>query len=158
MAICSNHNTGTTTCSGHRPSCAANNPLPGSIPTVILGNSLAADQINGLKAYMNSELDRYRQHASFRTLPLITSAFTRNAPIDAASWASLGSVFFSVPSLPASGSPLDDAFWTALLTKYNQIRQDCICNADCSCNAVCACYGDCCDYSDERLKQEITYC
>lgn len=57
------------------------------------------------------------------------------------------------------GNAMTAANYQSLLDSYNNLRNDCICNADCGCNAVCACDGDCgCNYSDMRLKMEICYC
>jgi hypothetical protein len=54
------------------------------------------------------------------------------------------------------GNKITAAQWQAIISSYNTITQDCICNSDCACNAVCACYNDCgCNYSDERLKTNI---
>jgi len=49
--------------------------------------------------------------------------------------------------------------YNSLVSQYNALREDCICNSDCSCNAVCSCHNNCgCHYSDKRLKKEIQYC
>lgn len=61
-----------------------------------------------------------------------------------------------------ANDPIDNEDWAlsvnAIRTLYDDLRNDCICNADCSCNAVCACHNDCgCNYSDERLKTDIEY-
>lgn len=144
---CTNHGTGTASCTGHRTSCGTNRVLPASVPASISGQPIYADQITTLKTYMNAELDRYRQHRYFASMGTITSTFTKNGPISAAGWAELGTKFFSTGGMPSSGSPLNGSFWTALISKYNQIRQDCICNTDCACNLVCSCHNDCgCHY------------
>lgn len=158
-AHCTNHGTGTASCTGHRASCATNRALPGSVPASISGSPLSADTINALKSYMNAELDRYRQHRYFASMASITSTFTKNGPIDASMWAAMANTFFSIATRPTAGAALDGGFWAALISKYNQIRQDCICNADCACNLVCSCHNNCnCNYSDERLKEDISYC
>jgi hypothetical protein len=57
-----------------------------------------------------------------------------------------------------AGDLIEDTHWATLLSKYNTMRQDCICNSDCACNNVCNCHNDCaCNYSDERLKENIQY-
>lgn len=62
------------------------------------------------------------------------------------------------PNSYDAGNLIEDTHWSTLLTKYNTMRQDCICNSDCSCNAVCYCHNDCaCNYSDKRLKENIKY-
>lgn len=57
------------------------------------------------------------------------------------------------------GSYITAADYQKMLTNYNNLKADCICNSDCNCNAVCSCHGNCgCNYSDMRLKMEICYC
>ena len=153
-----NVNHGLTDCGGHRVSCSTNRPLPGSLPTSLSGGPIYATQINTLKQYMNDELDRYRQHDSFASRPLITDIFNPNEGITSASWTDMATVFFNTTPTPAAGSPLNTVYWNAMLEKYDIIRQNCICNADCRCNNVCGCHTECCDYSDIRLKTEVTYC
>lgn len=58
-----------------------------------------------------------------------------------------------------TGNKITVTNYNELLTRYNYLKSDCICNSDCNCNAVCACHGNCgCNYSDLRLKMEICYC
>lgn len=156
---CTNHGTGMASCGGHRTSCSTNRPLTGTVPLSISGSPAYASAINELKGLMNAELDRYRQHRFFATLPLITSTFASNGPITSTGWASMATTFFNTTPTPTPDSPLDNVFWQAMIAKYDTIRQDCICNTDCSCNAVCSCHNNCdCHYSDARLKQDIEYC
>jgi len=156
---CTNHGTGTASCGGHRTSCSTNNPLAGNIPLTLSGSPVYADQITALKSTMNTELDRYRQHRFFSSMPLIGDTFGANTAIDSGTWSDMATVFFNTTPVPTHGSPLSDTFWQALLSKYNTIRQDCICNTDCACNLVCSCHNNCgCNYSDERLKEDIVYC
>jgi hypothetical protein len=62
------------------------------------------------------------------------------------------------PNSYNDGDFIEDFHWTRLLSKYNTLRQDCICNSDCACNLVCACHNDCgCNYSDQRLKENIVF-
>jgi hypothetical protein len=62
----------------------------------------------------------------------------------------------SNPGINVGSQLITAAQWQAIISSYNTITQDCICNSDCACNAVCACYNDCaCNYSDERLKTNI---
>jgi hypothetical protein len=62
------------------------------------------------------------------------------------------------PNSYNTGTTIQDTHWTRLLSKYNTLRQDCICNSDCACNLVCACHNDCgCNYSDQRLKENIKF-
>jgi hypothetical protein len=56
-----------------------------------------------------------------------------------------------------TGNTVNTSTWNSILSSYNTLRQDCICNSDCHCNNVCSCYGNCgCNYaSDERLKEKV---
>ena len=156
---CNSHDTGTAGCGGHRTSCSTNRTLTGGVPATLSGSPVYASGITELKNLMNAELDRYRQHRFYVSLPLIAAGFASNGPIDSGGWASMATTFFNTTPTPSASSPLDNVFWQAMLAKYDIIRQDCICNTDCACNAVCGCHGNCdCNYSDERLKQDISYC
>ena len=156
---CTNHGTGTSTCTGHRAGCASNRVLPGTVPTSISGQALSADAITALKTYMNAEIDRYRQHRLYARMTPISATFAKNSAIIASEWTSIITHFFGVGATPVVGDPLNSSFWDVLISRYNRVRQDCICHSDCACNSVCTCHNNCnCNYSDRRLKQDIQYC
>ena len=57
---------------------------------------------------------------------------------------------------PVSGSIIKVGFFNSLVSAYNLIVTNCICNADCACNQNCSCNVNCnCNYSDIRLKDMI---
>lgn len=67
-------------------------------------------------------------------------------------------------ALPSNVSSIDTdtkismTYHNEIITKYNKVTQQCLCNSDCSCNSQCVCNTDCgCHYSDRRLKKDITY-
>jgi hypothetical protein len=178
---CSNHGTGTSTCAGHRASCATNRPVSFSQGTP--GGTITSGDVNALRVAIRDELSRYRQHRSFTGVALRQgTAYTSASVIDNSHINELelmaqqtnnvvepvGTSFGVLTDPPDSGAAANayaDAqtttfsHWNTLVAKYDVMRQDCICNADCACNLVCACHNDCgCNYSDERLKEEIEYC
>jgi len=55
-------------------------------------------------------------------------------------------------------SSIDLTFHNEIVTAYDSITRQCLCNSDCGCNSQCVCNGNCgCHYSDRRLKQDIEY-
>lgn len=178
-AHCSQHGTGTTTCSGHRASCSTNRAL--SFQSLASSGKITATDINALRISIRDEIARYNLHRSFSVTARQSTAYTTSTLVDNAHINDMeimaqtvnnisepvgGSyaVFTTVPNgtqLPnsyANASQIEYAHWGALLAKYNLMRQDCICNADCACNLVCNCHNDCgCNYSDCRLKENVQY-
>jgi len=178
---CSNHGTGTTTCAGHRASCATNRPV--SFSQGFQGGVITADDVNKLRVAIRDELARYRLHRSFTSIQLRQgTAYNSSTLLDNTHINELelmvqqtnnviepvGTSFGNLADPPDAGNAANayaDAqtslfgHWNTLVSKYEAMRQDCICNADCACNLVCACHNDCgCNYSDERLKEDIVYC
>lgn len=177
---CSNHGTGTTTCAGHRASCAANREI--SFESLANGGLIRASDIDSLRASIRDEVARYNLHRSFsvtaRQATAYTAGVTRvdnthvndmeimaqqvnnvNEPVGT-SFATLTDPANDTTAANsyAVGARVDFAHWNTLLSKYTTMRQDCICNSDCSCNQVCSCHNDCgCNYSDERLKENIKF-
>ena len=161
---CTNHNTGTTTCGGHRASCATNRSL--SIGTdAVAGTLITASDIDAFRTNLRAEIDAYNNHRWYSTAAQTeASAYTANSTEISA--AHLNNLSAMTDALVGGGIyqrnntyEIDDYDWDVLLTRYNTIRQNCVCNSDCACNNVCACHGDCgCNYaSDIRLKENIQY-
>jgi hypothetical protein len=179
-AHCTNHGTGTTTCAGHRASCATNRPLVSS-SFATAGQTITAQDIDNLKTLINAEITRYRQHSSFSTATQSSSTISNAQLIVNSHINEFSSVVQSINNItepvgtsfavrtnppdlttPAQTyskqSTIEDTDWSGLRDRYNTMRQDCICNADCACNLVCNCHNDCgCNYSDIRLKQNIEF-
>jgi hypothetical protein len=177
---CASHGTGTTTCTGHRASCATNRPVSSS-SFAVAGQTITATDINLLKTAINDEIARYKQHRSFSTKTSATSTISNSQLIDDAHINEFSSVVQAItnvvepvgssfanlrddPDLTtaaqtyAAGNTIEDTDWSGLRSRYDTMRQDCICNSDCSCNLVCSCHNDCgCNYSDIRLKRNIEY-
>jgi len=178
---CSEHGTGTTTCSEHRASCSTNRALSASGEFGITTGRIRADDINNLRTSIRDEITRYNLHRSFAvgitqdtaygasTLvdnshvndlqQMVQSATNVNEPVGS-SYASLPDPADAITSANsyAQGAVMNTGDWTSLRDKYNILRQDCICNSDCSCNLVCSCHNNCgCNYSDESLKENITF-
>jgi hypothetical protein len=162
-AHCTNHDLGTTTCVGHRPSCATNRYLASSGDFGVEGQRLRASDIEDLRSKIRNELSRYNQHALYNFTLLVPSTISVTADVDNTHVEGMREMVVDVAGGPLypdkTGDPIDNDDWAAGIADiYNIIRQDCICNADCSCNAICACHNDCgCNYSDERLKTDIQY-
>lgn len=174
---CSNHGTGTSSCSGHRASCSTNRQV--GFASLVTNGLIRADDVNTLKNSIRAEVARYNQHRSFGVADRQASNYGSTTRIDnshindmelmaqqvnnvnepvGTSFANLTDPADDTTAANsyAGGAKIDFAHWNTLLAKYNTMRQDCICNSDCACNLVCSCHNDCgCNYSDERLKENI---
>lgn len=177
---CSYHDTGTTTCSGHRTSCSTNRAisLSAEFADENTGRILATD-VETLRANIRNEVDRWNLHPAYNVSLQVPGGIATSDDITDETVEGLRKMLADLTAVPPyvddndPGSdpatiseftdkdqqPIDDQDWAAgIYDVYEQIRQNCICNADCSCNAVCACHNDCgCNYSDQRLKTDIEY-
>ena len=176
---CSNHGTGTSTCSGHRASCAANRQV--SFTSYTQNGLIRASDINTLRTAIRAEVARYNLHRSFSVTQRQGTAYGTTTLInkdhinDMETMAQqvnnvnepVGTSFAvltnppnatTAPNSYATGARVNFSHWNTLLSKYTTMRQDCICNSDCACNLVCSCHNDCgCNYSDQRLKENIEF-
>lgn len=160
----SNENAGTTLCSGHRAACPSHAPI--SWTDAIQTGIIYASQVEELRQAIRAEVARWNvgNPTYPRNIPLTEpDAVAAGQPITNETYNNLSTMVYrlngSTPILKNDTSDLvDDANWDALITQYNLVRQNCMCNSDCSCNAICACYGDCgCNYSDVRLKENVEF-
>jgi hypothetical protein len=176
---CSEHGTGTTTCAGHRASCSTNRQL--TFTSYTQNGLIRAEDVNALRTAIRDEVARYNLHRSFDVTQRQATAYTTSTQVSSAHINDMETMSQQVnnvnepvgtsyavltdpadattaPNSYSANSRIDFSHWNTLLSKYNTMRQDCICNADCACNLVCSCHNDCgCNYSDERLKENIEY-
>jgi hypothetical protein len=177
---CDAHGTGTTTCSNHRASCSTNRPYSPS--GNFTGGTITESDINALRTAIRDEIARYNLHTNHSITDRQTTAYTTSTTIQnehindmetmvydgnntreqegvnyavlnpATTWGTFSKSTYS------DGDNVLASHWTTLKSRYDVLRQDCICNSDCSCNLVCACHNDCgCNYSDKRLKKNIKF-
>lgn len=166
-AHCTNHSTGTATCSSHRSGCATNRPLTYGAPAQ--GSEVRAVHVEDLRSKIRAEVERYNLNPNYNI------ALREPAAISTGNEITENSLFYNLDLMihgmiggaanvgtgwSAQGTEVRmGSFYQTLINEYNSARQNCICNADCSCNNVCSCHNDCgCNYSDMRLKKEIQYC
>ena len=158
---CTNHDTGTTTCFGHRASCPTNRPATLSVNYGVVDGAVLASDINNLRVNIRDELARWDIRFPGKIYYQAAAYIANTTPIQAQQVSELDNMVGQVTggnTVNIAGDPIDAAHWAALLGRYDTMRTNCICNADCSCNAICACYGNCgCNYSDERLKEDIVW-
>jgi len=175
---CSEHGTGTSTCSNHRGTCATNRAFSPSGNWT--GGTITAADINLLRTNIRDEITRYNLHADHAHTLRQGTAYTSSTVMDNAhindmeqmvydgenrkervgtSYASVaGATTWGDKSISSytDGTTIAASHWTTLKGRYDNLRTDCICNSDCSCNNVCSCHNDCgCNYSDIRLKENI---
>jgi len=157
-----NYNTGTTTCVGNRATCGANAMLTGVWDGNVLQEPITAARVEDLRLKIRSQITAYDAHSTFNAPLYEPNPIVVGGVVSATTPNNLANM---VNSLYATGyvvqnatTPVTHSAWDQLVTRYNVVRQNCVCNSDCSCNAVCACHGDCgCNYSDRRLKDSIVY-
>lgn len=168
---CNSHNTGTTTCSGHRSSCSTNRNV--SSPSV--GAEITANMINSLRVAIRNEVSRWNSHSLYNASLNSAGSISVSSRIQSGTINNLDNMVHGV--FGVSGGDLskwsslvddlvksrgDEALYNdyrRLKVQYDIVRQNCICNSDCSCNAVCGCHNNCgCNYSDKKLKKFIKYC
>ena len=151
-AHCTNHDTGTTTCVGHRPACAANQLFIPSAGFGVQGGDITAADVEQLRSKLRSEVALYNVNYSARAVATVTlregSAWSVGTAIDDSDPNNLHLMGVDTPEPPGPGTPTmtknpgDDVLatdWgTNIADLYETIRTDCICNANCDCNAICA--------------------
>lgn len=155
---CNSHNTGTSTCAGHRAACSTNRTISWyTSPRDITGDTITAAKVEEVRADIRAELARWNQHSSYNGTLREPSTIVPGATITNETFNNLdlmiGYMYGSYLADEVDGNIVGDDEWENLLNRYNSVRDNCICNSDCSCNSICSCYGNCgCNYSDERLK------
>ena len=175
---CSEHGTGTGTCTNHRGTCATNRVFSPSGDWT--GGTIQDSDINALRTAIRDEITRYNLHADHAHTLREGTAYSTSTNINndhinnmeqmvydgenrkervgtsyavvaaATTWGNKSKSSYT------DGTTITAAQWTTLKSRYDNLRTDCICNSDCSCNLVCSCHNDCgCNYSDIRLKENI---
>ena len=160
---CTNHNTGTSTCSGHRTSCVGNKTT--FTDTMSAGTAIKAIHINELRTSVATELTERKSCAggSWGTISTTVSGTSKNAgdEIDKQHLMDISDAIKRVDGQTLtinSGAVMQASIVTLIRNRINNLEDDCLCNSDCSCNNVCSCYGNCgCNYSDLRLKKNIKF-
>ncbi len=148
---CSNHGTGTATCSYHRGSCATNRQLSLSGDFGVPGHLIRASDIENLRTRIRDEMSRWNLHALHNYTLRQSDGIGAGALIDDTHQENLNQMVHEMNGGGTSGNVqgvvIDDYHWARIRDQYNIIRQNCICNSDCACNNVCACHNDCaCNY------------
>ena len=148
--------------STHRPACAANRPI--SISGVAAGALIRAADIETLRTNTVNEITQWNNHVSYQFSIRSNSAFSAGEVIDDAKTNNLildlnGTGHGSAGVVSVGSVITASKIASEMLSLYNSLRTDCICNSymnvysSCSCNSnYCA---GCNGYSDNRLKTEI---
>jgi hypothetical protein len=163
-SYCNSYGTGTTTCAGHRAACSVNRPYTGTSDLGTTSQLIRSGDVDTLRTSIMAELDSFNNWQTLNSQP----PYFKNNPGTISAGLSIANTHINnlrstVDQLRGTGQsdqfvgqPISAPVWAAVLSSYNLIRQDCICNSDCACNAVCACHNNCdCNYSDIRLKENI---
>jgi len=157
---CTNHGTGTTTCSNHRGSCSTNRPLSVSGEFASSSGRILASDIDNIRQNIRNELSVWNNKYPGYTWYEGT-AYNTNTIIDNNHINYMDNMIAQIVggwTTYADGATVTTGQWSNLSARYNVMRTSCICNSDCACNLVCACHNDCgCNYSDERLKENIEF-
>lgn len=164
----------TAGCNAHRPPGSLNSAT--ALPSLSAGTELRASDLTSVRARIAREIRRWNQHYGYSALTSTGPSASSGSEISNATLGDLATtvhrVFGIKPSRATSqdvtrpqanlnqldGAEITISEYNRLVSEYNAIRSNCICNTDCACNAVCACNNDCgCNYSDKRLKRLIKY-
>jgi len=145
-------------CLKHHGVGASGFPSLGSASTL---NTIHHSDINSMKYAFNSLVSNWSQGGN-QDIFASKATFTKSAGqlIRRTEWDQINNIILQFSALSGGGvtppSTLTAAFHNELKSKYDLIKNSCLCNSDCSCNNVCTCNGDCgCNYSDKRLKKNI---
>lgn len=148
---CSYHNTGTTTCSGHRTACSTNRTLAWTWDGDLDTEVATSTNINDLRSKIREEVSTYNVHVWYNIGLTEESSYTSSTLMSNEQYNNLDNMVGGMVGTYFQDKNdfdiITDVEWDDLITRYNTARQNCICNTDCSCNNICACYGDCgCHY------------
>ncbi len=125
--------------------------------------------INALKFAVNSLQENWSMSGGNGNFYATVASFnaTSGSKISLSHWQAVAEVintlntYMSVTSNVSSidrNTKIKMSYHNEIITKFEQISKQCLCNSDCSCNSQCVCNTDCgCHYSDMRLKKNITY-
>lgn len=153
-------------CTGHTAGCPTNMPITwwdGNLDQEVI----TASKIDDLRVKIRTLVSQFVVNPNYSTVVALepNAIVAGSTKVVATQMNNLDTMLTDigghvVPDLPNVfvGGDVTDVEWDDLLSKYDIIRQLCVCNSDCNCNAVCTCNADClCNYSDERLKVNIEY-
>lgn len=157
---CTNHGTGTTTCSNHRGTCSTNRPLSVSGEFASSSGRILASDIDNIRQNIRNELtvwnNKYPGYTWYEGTAYDTNTLVNNDHINYMD--NMVAQIIGGWTTYANDTTITTGQWSNLSARYDSMRTSCICNSDCSCNLVCACHNDCgCNYSDERLKENIEF-
>lgn len=147
-------------CTNNRASCASNRIV--SLSNVVAGNIIGAD-IEILRSATFDELTRWNLNPTFNFPKTAVNPQVSGNLITALEFNKLINDLSSTghgttANVSAGAIITASKLASDMLTLYNSLRTDCVCNSDCGANSICACHGNCgCNYSDERLKINIEY-
>jgi surface antigen len=151
-------------CVGHRGACSTNRPLTVYWDGDLNGETITAALLENLRASVRAEVSAYNASDVWGDITLrAPTAITSGSVISAATYNDIETMIENLGGgnngAVGTTTVIDDTAWEGLIARYNDVRDNCICNTDCACNINCSCNTDCiCNYSDERLKEEIEYC
>lgn len=149
-------------CAGHRTGCSTNLSLSwwdGDLDR----ETITASTIEDLRVKIRTLVSQFNANPNYSITSREPDQYTRSTVVQASHLNNLdlmvGNIGGTYGPDVSTGTVINDVEWDALLTRFNTVRQMCVCNSDCRCNAVCSCNSDCiCNYSDRRLKDDIEYC
>lgn len=148
-------------CVYNRASCSSNRII--TLSNVTSGNVIKAADIELLRANTINEIDRWNQNHKYDFQKSSSVPFGSGELIDTSKVNKLildlnNTNHGTTPTISEGQIIKATDLANSMLSLYNSLRTDCICNSDCGAHAVCTCHGNCgCNYSDINLKVNIQY-
>jgi len=160
---CNNHCTNNACGSTHRVSCSTNRSI--SIPNITSGNKINASDIELLRTNTYNEMTQWNTNHMYNFTIRSTSSFSSGEIITAAKMNNLiqdlsGTGHGSTETVTVGSVIQATKVASNMLSIYNSLRTDCICNSDCGAHALCTCDGNCAHHyvgSDINIKENIIY-
>ena len=155
---CSN-NCYSNTCTNNRPSCSSNRVV--TLSNVSVGHIIKAADLELLRSNTIDEINRWNQNHTYNFSKTATTGISAGNTIKANDFNKLindlsGTGHGSTGGVSSGSVIYASKLASDMMSLYDSLRTDCVCNSDCGDHSVCSCHGNCgCNYSDERLKIEI---
>ncbi len=138
-------------CNANRPSCSSNRVV--TLSNVHPGDVISHSDLETLRVNAINEISRWNENHSYNfpitaTTPINAGSIIKASDFDSLIY-DLSSTGHGSTNQVSPGSIIDaGTLANSMLSLYNNLRTNCICNSDCGSHQVCSCHGNCnCHYN-----------